>query len=83
MFLDQFLYKLFFCSDETSIAQNDIVSTLQSMNLVKYWKGWSSFTTTCKIVALRFNHIFNGFSIILFYLISDMLLIILCLVSNV
>lgn len=26
-------------SEETSIAQTDIVSTLQSMNLVKYWKG--------------------------------------------
>lgn len=41
---------LFRCSMKTSISQTDIISTLQSMNMVKYWKGQHVICVTPKIV---------------------------------
>ena len=35
-------------SQMTSITQNDIISTLQSLNLVKYWKGQHVICVTPK-----------------------------------
>lgn len=45
-------YFLFFCifSQMTSITQNDIISTLQSLNMVKYWKGQHVICVTPKLV---------------------------------
>nr|CAD7591165.1 unnamed protein product [Timema genevievae] len=37
-------------SEMTSIAQTDIISTLQSMNMVKYWKGQHVICVTPKLV---------------------------------
>ncbi|KAL7300379.1 hypothetical protein TKK_0007000 [Trichogramma kaykai] len=37
-------------STRTSISQTDIISTLQSMNMVKYWKGQHVICVTSKIV---------------------------------
>jgi histone acetyltransferase MYST1 len=37
-------------SSITSIAQTDIISTLQSLNMVKYWKGQHVICVTPKIV---------------------------------
>lgn len=37
-------------SSMTSIAQNDIISTLQSLNMVKYWKGQHVICVTPKLV---------------------------------
>jgi len=37
-------------SHMTSITQNDIISTLQSLNLVKYWKGQHVICVTPKLV---------------------------------
>jgi len=34
----------------TSITQNDIISTLQSLNLVKYWKGQHVICVTPKLI---------------------------------
>ena len=34
----------------TSISQTDIISTLQSMNMVKYWKGQHVICVTPKLV---------------------------------
>ena len=34
----------------TSITQTDIISTLQSLNLVKYWKGQHVICVTPKLV---------------------------------
>lgn len=34
----------------TSIAQTDIISTLQSMNMVKYWKGQNVICVTPRLV---------------------------------
>jgi histone acetyltransferase MYST1 len=34
----------------TSITQTDIISTLQSMNMVKYWKGQHVICVTPKLV---------------------------------
>lgn len=39
-----------FCSQMTSITQNDIISTLQSLNMVKYWKGQHVICVTPKLV---------------------------------
>ena len=33
----------------TSITQNDIITTLQSLNLVKYWKGQHVICVTPKV----------------------------------
>jgi hypothetical protein len=41
-------------SQMTSITQNDIISTLQSLNLVKYWKGQHVICVTPKGGAGRF-----------------------------
>lgn len=38
-------------SQMTGISQTDIISTLQSMNMVKYWKGQHVICVTPKIVA--------------------------------
>lgn len=38
-------------SDMTGISQTDVISTLQSMNMVKYWKGQHVICVTPKIVA--------------------------------
>ena len=35
----------------TSITQGDIISTLQSLNLVKYWKGQHVICVTPKLVS--------------------------------
>lgn len=40
----------FLCSEMTSITQTDIISTLQSMNMVKYWKGQHVICVTPKLV---------------------------------
>ncbi|KAJ8318819.1 hypothetical protein KUTeg_003910 [Tegillarca granosa] len=37
-------------SEMTSITQNDIISTLQSLNMVKYWKGQHVICVTPKLV---------------------------------
>lgn len=37
-------------SQMTSISQTDIISTLQSMNMVKYWKGQHVICVTPKLV---------------------------------
>ncbi|XP_022106004.1 histone acetyltransferase KAT8-like [Acanthaster planci] len=37
-------------SNMTSIAQNDIITTLQSLNMVKYWKGQHVICVTPKLV---------------------------------
>ncbi|XP_074604811.1 histone acetyltransferase KAT8-like [Brevipalpus obovatus] len=37
-------------SQMTSITQNDIISTLQAMNMVKYWKGQHVICVTSKLV---------------------------------
>ena len=34
----------------TSITQNDIITTLQSLNLVKYWKGQHVICVTPKVL---------------------------------
>ena len=34
----------------TSIAQGDIISTLQALNMVKYWKGQHVICVTPKLV---------------------------------
>ena len=39
-----------FYSQMTSIAQNDIISTLQALNMVKYWKGQHVICVTPKLV---------------------------------
>ena len=39
-----------FDSEMTSITQNDIISTLQSLNMVKYWKGQHVICVTPKLV---------------------------------
>jgi len=41
---------IFFFSEMTSITQTDIISTLQSMNMVKYWKGQHVICVTPKLV---------------------------------
>uniref|UniRef100_A0A8C5EFF9 Histone acetyltransferase n=1 Tax=Gouania willdenowi TaxID=441366 RepID=A0A8C5EFF9_GOUWI len=38
------------CSQMTSITQSDIISTLQSLNMVKYWKGQHVICVTPKLV---------------------------------
>lgn len=38
------------CSEMTSITQNDIISTLQSLNMIKYWKGQHVICVTPKLV---------------------------------
>ena len=37
-------------SSITSITQTDIISTLQSLNLVKYWKGQHVICVTPKLI---------------------------------
>lgn len=41
---------LLLSSQMTSITQNDIISTLQSLNMVKYWKGQHVICVTPKLV---------------------------------
>lgn len=41
---------LFFTSNMTSITQEDIINTLQSLNMVKYWKGQHVICVTPKLV---------------------------------
>ena len=41
---------MFVYSTMTSIAQEDIIGTLQSLNMVKYWKGQRVICVTPKIV---------------------------------
>lgn len=41
---------MFNFSQMTSITQNDIISTLQSLNMVKYWKGQHVICVTPKLV---------------------------------
>lgn len=42
-------------SQMTSITQTDIISTLQSMNMVKYWKGQHVICVTPKLVEEHFR----------------------------
>ena len=42
-------------SEMTSITQNDIISTLQSLNMVKYWKGQHVICVTPKLVEQHIN----------------------------
>ena len=44
------LYSSFFTSNMTSITQEDIINTLQSLNMVKYWKGQHVICVTPKLV---------------------------------
>ena len=44
------LLPLFTSSQMTSITQSDIISTLQSLNMVKYWKGQHVICVTPKLV---------------------------------
>ena len=37
----------------TSITQNDIITTLQSLNLVKYWKGQHVICVTPKVYFIK------------------------------
>ena len=39
-----------FRSNMTSITQEDIINTLQSLNMVKYWKGQHVICVTPKLV---------------------------------
>lgn len=39
-----------FSSNMTSITQEDIINTLQSLNMVKYWKGQHVICVTAKLV---------------------------------
>lgn len=45
-----YLHNNLYCSQMTSISQTDIISTLQSMNMVKYWKGQHVICVTPKLV---------------------------------
>lgn len=45
-----FLIVIKFNSEMTSITQNDIISTLQSLNMIKYWKGQHVICVTPKLV---------------------------------
>lgn len=38
------------CSTMTSIAPDDVLSTLQALNMVKYWKGQHVICVTPKVV---------------------------------
>lgn len=38
------------CSALTSFTQEDIISTLQALNMVKYWKGQHVICVTPKLV---------------------------------
>jgi len=44
------VYKFSFCvcSHKTSITETDIITTLQSMNVLKYWKGNHVISATAK-----------------------------------
>ena len=44
-----------FCSTQTSITQEDIISTLQTLNMVKYWKGQHVIIVTPKLVEEHLN----------------------------
>lgn len=44
------IFIVLICSQMTSISQTDIISTLQSMNMVKYWKGQHVICVTPKLV---------------------------------
>lgn len=50
MLIFQTLLPLFLLSQMTSITQSDIISTLQSLNMVKYWKGQHVICVTPKLV---------------------------------
>ena len=41
---------MIFFSDMTSISQQDIISTLQTLNMIKYWKGQHVICVTPKSV---------------------------------
>jgi histone acetyltransferase MYST1 len=47
---ESFTFFYLVCSEMTSITQTDIISTLQSMNMVKYWKGQHVICVTPKLV---------------------------------
>lgn len=38
------------CSTMTSIAADDIIDTLQALNMVKYWKGQHVICVTPKLI---------------------------------
>ena len=40
------------CSNLTSITAEDIISTLQSLNMVKYWKGQHIICVTGKLIGV-------------------------------
>ena len=42
-------------STQTSITQEDIISTLQTLNMVKYWKGQHVIIVTPKLVEEHLN----------------------------
>lgn len=50
MLIFQTLLPFFLLSQMTSITQSDIISTLQSLNMVKYWKGQHVICVTPKLV---------------------------------
>ena len=41
----------------TSITQNDIITTLQSLNLVKYWKGQHVICVTPKVCVQKYDSV--------------------------
>ena len=48
--LNAYIISYLSCSQMTSIVQGDIISTLQSLNMVKYWKGQHVICVTPKQV---------------------------------
>lgn len=42
-------------SNMTSIAPNDVIVTLQSLNLIRYWKGQKVISITPKVVEELMN----------------------------
>lgn len=46
----ELMHNVYTHSQMTSITQSDIISTLQSLNMVKYWKGQHVICVTPKLV---------------------------------
>jgi len=44
------MFSVFVYSNMTSIAPNDVIVTLQSLNLIRYWKGQKVISITPKVI---------------------------------
>ena len=51
---------LYLCSHQASITAEDIISTLQALNMVKHWKGQHTICVTGKIIG---NFLFVVYSL--------------------